>query len=122
MSTYQKGQPVWVWRVTWNESHLDTDVIHGTVREEDDTGIQLLPDGARADPKNTIRCTLCAVATTREGAHKKLAEWLHSEFKERADTMHDLQKEICAVAAPQALNNDKMFWLAKKQKKGLTHE
>jgi len=117
MSDYQKGQAVWTWTVEWVECKLKTKIIHGTIRSVTDNVLDVLPDGIRADPNNIVHCHESALADTKDGAHKKLASWLHNEFKERADTMHDLQKEICAIAAAQAVNDDRMFWNSKKHRK-----
>lgn len=117
MSDHAEGQALWAWKVTWEDTNLHTNVIHGIVRELDETGLKLLPDGAKADPKNIIHCSAVEVADTKAAAYQKLADWLHSEFKERANTMHDLQKEICSVAAAQALVNDKITFLRRKDQK-----
>ena len=119
MSTYQKGQAAWTWRVDWTENlKLTTKVVHGTIRQVDDDIIQLLPDGVRADQGRILRCVDKDVYSTKSDAYKGLLDWLHAEFKERADTMHDLQREICSIAAAQAVNQDRLAWSNKKQKKG----
>lgn len=119
MSTYQKGQPVWTWRVGWTDAlDLDTKVLHGTIREITDDTLQLLPDGARAEPSNIIHCHTTDVFDTKEAAYRGLLDWLHKEYRERTDTLRDCQKEACSLAAAKALNRDKLYWLTRKQKKG----
>lgn len=117
MSDYQKGTAVWTWTAEWVEGKLRTNIIHGTVRSVTDSVLDILPDGIRADPNHIVHQHVNELSDTKDGAHKKLSIWLHVEFKERADTMHDLQKEICSIAAAQAVNDDRMFWNSKKHRK-----